>query len=185
MSCRRTGSPSLHKFITVPVLSRRATRVIVHTPANCHLRKSFELFCLSLVFIWSGLVLIGCMHSRFGAPPRVVTWVTSRARDGAPAACRGQQKHRSQSFWSGFGLCSTAYMALVSRGDWSRGGAACDGAASFHTSAELHIGCSVRFLRWASRWSRRALLDCLDHCSHANWYHFVPMVEVWEGVRSG
>ena len=63
-------------------------------------------FCLVFPFY-----LTECMHSRFGAPPRAVTWVTSRARDGARAACRGQQKHRSQSFWSGFGLCSTAFVA--------------------------------------------------------------------------
>ena len=57
------------------------------------------------------------------------------ACDGVRAACRGQQKHRSQSF----GVALVSAVRLLSRGS----GARRSGLACVHP-AELDIGCSVR-----------------------------------------
>ena len=109
------------------------------------------------------------MHSRFGAPPRAATWVTTRAR--VTVFERRVVVRRStaprvlewlRSLQHGFGRVGAAY----------EGAGAC-----------IHpLSSGAQYVSSLGPGGLAELLSG-DHCAQANWYHPVPMVEVFGGMR--
>ena len=123
---------------------RRATWLRNHTyTGNLPLRKSFELFCLVLVFYLAfiGFYLAFIFHRMYAqtvrsTASRAATWVTTRARVTVYERPVGVRRSTAPRV---FGVALVSAVRLLSRGS----GARRSGLACVHP-AELDIGCSVR-----------------------------------------